>query len=103
MREEGRTAAPLTAETIRDAADCAMPGPIQFGTVCTADEVREICIAAGFRGIGIFDGLYRAMTEIYAFARAACRGRPAGEATSVRQSIAAALHAARSGRADGRT
>jgi hypothetical protein len=42
-----------------------MPGPIQFGTACTADEVREICIAAGFRGIGIVDGLYRAMAETY--------------------------------------
>ena len=42
-----------------------MPGPIQFGTVCTADEGRDICIAAGFRGIGIFDGLYRAMAETY--------------------------------------
>ena len=38
---------------------------MQFGTVCTADEVRDICIAAGFRGIGIFDGLYRAMAETY--------------------------------------
>ena len=31
-----------TAETIRDAAERALPGPIQFATVSTADEVREI-------------------------------------------------------------